>query len=357
MTNPSPLRALLSASILVASGAVSAACASSSEPAGPASPGAETPAAPETSGETETEPKAPSPTPAPSPTSAPSLPSGPSFVSSAPANGEQGVASDASIVLKFDRAMDEVSVAAAYVSVDLPKEEVSLAWNAAGNELTIVPAAPLAYAEGGPETVARAYGIRITTAAKDKEGRPLAKEASVAFTTLRRITQALPMISVMSGRVLSNATFSSGVLAAGDFMNGGVEREARASLTYMLDLLPQSPLQLEKATLKLSDANAEGAPDFFLGVIHADHVTFAVGSASFGVAPMTSRIVTSNFQAKTRTVDVTDMFADDLANRADRSNRSQFRLRYASAPSGNNQTDITYFDKSTATLEAVYLSE
>jgi hypothetical protein len=278
-------------------------------------------------------------------------------VSSSPANGAHSVTSDTKIVVAFDRPMDQPSVASAWASVELPKEAVSFEWNAAGDELTIVPAAPLAYAEGGPETSARSYAFRITTAAKDKEGLPLAKEVSVAFTTLRRVTHSLPMLGLMSGRILSNGAFTSSALAVGDLVSGDAEREARASLTYMLDGLPDSPIQVEKATLTVNDASSEGAPDFFMGVIHADHVTFSIGSASFDVEPLASRVVTSDFQAKTRTVDVTDMFTDDVANRADRLNRSQFRLRYAGAPFTNAKTDITIFDKASAKLEVVYLAK
>lgn len=296
-------------------------------------------------------------TPGPVDDPSPSPGGAPSVVGTDPANGAKGVKDDAAIVVTFDRAMDTGSVEAAYASSNLPADQVTFAWNASKTELTIAPKAPLAYATGDQDVVAKSYAFTISTAAKDEGGRPLAQPLELSFSTLREITQKLPYTGPMTGRVLSNGTFSSLVLAAGDVWSNGNEYEGRAVMTFLLQILPDE-IEVKKATIRLEESDYQGTPDISFGAMQAHHVIYPVGSGSFDVAPLSTTSVKYTIASPNyRTIDVTEMFADDVAHRAERNDRSQYRLSFPSSQNGNAATDMAFFDKGKLELSVAYLAQ
>jgi hypothetical protein len=299
----------------------------------------------------------PAPPPGPGPAASPA----PNVIDSSPASGAKGVADNGVIRIMFDRAMDEASVAAAYSSADLPTEQVSFAWNASSTELVIKPNAPLAYAQGDKSIAAKGYAIAISTAAKDKAGTALQQPFALSFSTLRRITEKMPYTVPMTGRALSNGTFSALVVGVGDSFVNGNEMEGRTLMTFLVSSLPDN-LTVEKATLQLDESDYQGTPDATFGQLGVHHVFFASGAEGFAAEPMagapTSRVLSLLPNVPTaRRADVTAMVKEDLANRAVRFNRSQYRLVFASGPNGDNATDMVFFDKQSISLSVVYVTE
>jgi hypothetical protein len=349
----------LAASLIVIAGVASAACGGSDDPV--PEPGA--PAASSGGGGAGggggggTDPGvAPAPTDDPPPAV-----SGPSVVSTTPANGAKAVASNSTVVITFDRAMDQASVVAAYSSAELPSDAVTFSWSTGGDELTITPKSPLEYANGDPQVAAKPYAISFATTAKDKDGHPLSKEHAFSFTTLRRISMLVPMTSAMTGRALSNGTFSSVTLAAGDVMVAGTEREARAVFSFLMAIVPETGIELESATLKVAIASYDGTPEASLGGITTEQVFYSIGLEGFAAEPVsaasTSFHIAVGPDPAYRTADVTTIVQDDLANRVARNSRTQYRMRYLDGKNNDGATDQVTFDKANTTLTIVYVGE
>ncbi len=285
---------------------------------------------------------------------------GPTVLSTAPVDGAKGVKSDAVFVVTFDRPMDAASVAGAYASAELPSDKVALSWNGSGDQLSITPTSPLSYAAGAADVAAKTYAVSIGTGAKDKGGLPLAKPLALTVQTLRRVTAAMPMTSPLTGRAASNGTFTSTVLAAGDFLAlGGEEREARGLLTFVLTSIPEAGAEVEKATLSLHVASSEGSPNS-LGVLSAEHVGYASGPEGYAAearsATNTLYVGSINGAPPLRSANVTAMVKDDVANRAARLERTQIRLRHVDGMNGDGNADLATYDKGAASLFVTYLA-
>lgn len=357
MKTISPLsRRFLAATVFALVGVTAVGCGGGDEETGPSAPpaastgagGGETP-----SGET---PQTPGGETDPTPAA-----DGPWVVSTLPVNGAKAVQSDAKIVVQFDRPMDTSSVLAAYSSADLPLEKVTFEWNAKDDELTLQPMDPLAYAAGAADVAAKSYAFEISTAAKDKAGLPLRKTHASTFATARRITTNVPMTSVMTGRALSNNTFSSSNLGAGDLMTKDGEREARAVFTFLFSAVLPDGADIEKATLLAAVSTVDGTPDLSLGGVTAEQVFFSIGLEGFAAEPVSGVATSITTPEKDgpsyRTADVTAMFQDDVANRIARSDRTQYRLRYLDGQNNDDASDLATYDKSQTKLQIVYVFE
>ena len=351
-------RSFLAATLVALVGLTAIGCGGSDEETAPSAPtsaptgtGSETPSGgnPQTPGD---------PAPAPAPAA-----DGPYVVSTLPANGAKAVKSDANVVVKFDRPMDTASVIAAYSSVELAADKVTFEWNGNDTELTIKPKAPLAYAAGAADVVAKSYAIEISTAAKDKAGLSLLKVHASSFATARRITTNVPMTSVMTGRALSNNTFSSSNLGAGDIMTGDGEREARAVFTFLFSAVLPDGADIEKATLLAAVSKIDGTPDASLGAVTAEQIFYSTGLEGFAAEPVAgvptslTLVFLGQDEPSYRKADVTAMFMDDVANRIARSDRTQYRLRYTNGQNNDAAADLVTYDKSLTKLQIVYVIE
>lgn len=301
------------------------------------------------------EPGAPSPGGSPTPAQ---QAEGPHVLSSEPADHAKGVMSDAKIVIKFDRAMDTASVIDAYASMELPAEKVTFNWNTELDQLTITPNAPLEYAAGGPQIGANGYAVKLATSAKDKDGLPLAKDFSIAFSTLRVISTHAPNVAALSGRVLSNGA-AGAAPSVGDYYSSGVERQAKAFLTFDLTSIPDDAV-VEKAMLSIAENTIVGTPDASLGDLALHQVFFtAVDADAFSTEPVSGaqvgRITVLNGPAK-RQAETTAMVKDDLANRLVRDNRTQVRLLFPTLISGDDASDFVSLDIATVDLAVQYLA-
>ena len=310
-------------------------------------------------GSTDTTPDPNNPNNPNNPSNPPPAAKAPQVVSSLPLDNAKGVKDDATIVLKFDRAMDMPSVENAYVSLELPKEQVSFKWSVAHDEVTIVPAQKLAYSTGGPDVGANGYGITIGKSAKSEAGVPMDADFAMAFTTLRRVTDTPPRVGVLSGRVSSNGTTTTLACAIGDFYLAGNEVQMRGFLTFDLKNIPDA--EIEKATLSMPEDNMTGTPDLSLGTFSGAQVFYAsLGMDAFNTEPVSGltfmRLLGLNGNPSVRFADATAMVKDDLANRAVRNNRTQIRMTYATGTNNDATTDSVNLDMVAGSLKVTYLA-
>jgi hypothetical protein len=118
----------------------------------------------------------------------------PTVLATTPADNATGVVQNATISITFSEPMNVDSVAQAYASDDLPPNKVILSWADHNTRLVITPSELLEYAAvTGVDDPAREYSITIGGSATDVAGNTLEQEAILTFSTLRRISQPIPL--------------------------------------------------------------------------------------------------------------------------------------------------------------------
>ena len=281
----------------------------------------------------------------------------PQISSVTPAHGQQGVPADTAIVISFNEAMDQASVEAAYASADLPKDAVTLSWNDAGDTLTIAPKQPLALAEGignDPSVItAKQYALSLAATATDEAGNPLAAPLAHAFTTSRRMATTAPVVAALTRYRVSNG----GVSAVGDDLRIGDNAMLtyRGFVTFDLLKLPGGA-EIENATFGVRQTAFTGTP-FDMGVVNTVHIVYGiVDSTAWNAVPLGMMDpLTTTTAVGPRSVDVTAAVADDYADRATRSNRSQYRLEFPSLTNGDGDQDTIELATATFEMSLVYL--
>ncbi len=278
----------------------------------------------------------------------------PRIVATTPVDGATGVAADAAITIAFSEPMDAASVAAALDAAALG--EVALTWNPAGDQLTITPAAPLAYATGAgldPTAVtARAYAISLGTGATDRTGDGLAAAGALRFTTLKDLAWAIPFDDANSASVSPAVPTpgTSGPLGVGDDRNN---QPHRALLTFDRDRMPSAAVAIASATLTAQQLDPVGSPWALGAALAIDHVAFTPPSASaFG---STSLAAMGEFGTRLNlapSLDVTDALE---ADRAAGNRYTQFRLSYPTATDSDGATDQAQLDRASVGLAIHYL--
>lgn len=285
---------------------------------------------------------------------------GPHVVSTTPISGAAGVAEDAVFVFVFSEAMDTQATEAAYHSEDLPASEVDFLWNDAGDHLTVIPNDPLPYAEGDELVEALAFGMRITTDATNTEGEPLAEEATLDFTTLRRIVVNPPLVASTSGRVNSAGSPMAGSFVLGD---GASNNGFSSFVTFSLDALPNT-VTVESARLLGAESIIIGTPDDDLGTLVAQHVYFEALDADAYAAELLATVPSQVNMARTageltffRGADVTAFVQSDVDNRDERGDMTRARLRFSTATDSQNDADQVQLVADQVTLRVTYLAE
>lgn len=283
----------------------------------------------------------------------------PTVVKMSPAAGAKGVRLNDVIALTFSRPMDTAKVQAAYTSDTLTPDKVQFSWNDAGDTLTIAPKkGSMDYAKGDALVPALSYTLRIGKTATDRNGVALGADVVLSFSTLRRITSVAPQVNALTGTMTSAGSVDTSVVLVGDT---GANSRYKGFLTFSLDNLPSDVVEVEKATASGKQASALGAPDTDLGALRLQHVMYsALDMSAFNEQPIDGAPVTYglgiNGNPPSRWATVTQMVADDLANRNARKDRSQYRFEYATATDNDGAADRFNLGVADLKLEIVYLA-
>ncbi len=292
----------------------------------------------------------PGPTPDPGDTEAPRV------VSTTPTTSATGIGASTKIVITFSEAMDRQTVESAYESAKLPLDKVSMSWNTEMTVLTISPDQPMLYAEGigtDPGSVTPiSYALHIGTGAADLAGNPLASAMDLSFATRRRMSAAFGLDAALSRTTLGGAALGEQIdVIVGDASVNNLPY--RGYVSFDLATLPQGAL-VEDAAFSARQLATEGAP-YSLGPLVAYHLTFsAMANVGLVEAMSSPGAFSQDGTAESKSIDVTSQVADDVANRAARSDLSQYRLQFDSV-SMNNAYDRTTFAKGTFEMNVVYV--
>jgi hypothetical protein len=282
----------------------------------------------------------------------------PEVIESSPADGEAGVLEDAAIVVHFSVPMDKAATQLAYQSTDVPAGDVTFAWNAVGDELTVTPNQPLAYAMGTDPaaTDAIAFSFSITTTAESVDGEPLAQDYVASFTTLRRIDQAFTHDPALTGKAtdLGDKAQNSNL---GDYPDNDT---SRYFISYDLTTMAAGVVDVEVAELTVvRNAMVSGNPFVTLGGVAYQKVAFAEFSQAVfdepGVGP--AAYVLGSLDMTENTVLVTSHAEDVLADASTFEGRLQFRLMWAPDESdGDGSYDTITLLPSEMGLRVQYLA-
>lgn len=283
----------------------------------------------------------------------------PFVVDTVPAANATGIAADDKIFITFSEPMDTASVEAAFASEDLPPGAASFAWDADHTVLTITPQEPLEYAEGEGTDLSlvppRTYAIAIGTGATDVAGNALEQPLSLSFATRRRMLAVFELDGMLT-RALRDTIVLGGENAwAGDGANGD---RYHSYLTFDLAELPAGS-DVELASFRGRQLAPMGAP-YNLGPVVAEHVTFGAitGSAMGSLEAMSQPgVFSSDAVEQFKTIDVTSQVQDDVANRAEREDRSQYRLQIEQATNGDEVADLAAFEKASFRMYIQYIAD
>jgi hypothetical protein len=284
-------------------------------------------------------------------------PTGPVVLEVSPVDGAAGVRTNAQIIIRFSRAMDTASVHEAFASPDLELADTGVTWNALGDTLTISLAGVVAYAEGGaPEEVtANGYSFSLATTATDEDGHPLEEGLAVAFTTARHIFAAPLLVEEETGTVGSEeGHVDDEVVDVGDSHTD--LDNFHGLMTFDLSEVPDAILEVTQAAVSMRQAGVHGDPFGQLGTLYFEHVSFgeltqdAYDTSSLEVIHHLSDMIAYN-------VPVSAAVQDDLDNRVDRENRSQFRLRFSNINNGDDVSDYVAIIADSPALDLRFLIE
>lgn len=292
----------------------------------------------------------------------------PTVLAISPVDGAGGVRADTVVVIEFSEPMDQLSVQNSVDTSDLGG--VTFAWSDGGATLTITPDEPLVYATGeglNPGSVwPNRYVVTLGTGAADEAGNALAAGEQTSFTTLKAMTTSFSRDNTLTGAGTPGGvtTDADDFLYIGDDALGGASSGYRGYITIDLEALPASAVGIASATLRgyqLAEINMPyAALGGGTGVI-LDHATFMLGSeaqdnAAFNLTPHSQVGVFATAGALELAIDVTAQVQDDLANRATRSSRSQYRLRLSSFTNLDATANYLLIGRDELSLEVVYLA-
>jgi hypothetical protein len=277
----------------------------------------------------------------------------PTVVSVSPANNAKGVASNATITVTWSEAMDKASAQAAFQSAELAGK-VTFDWPSA-TVMKVTPSEPLVYAKGKHADLAtlaaKAYSLSLNTSAKDAAGNAMAKSYSSKFYTLRQIAWATThafCYQLSSTGAVSLIDSDVGVWV-GDYEDNSWYRLA---VTFALGTIPSEAVGVASASVALPMTpiaswtnKAVGAPFATLGKVILDHIQAPAIDADTLLLTALRAVgdVATSSTAGTKTVDATVAVADDLKNRAQRANRSQFRAEFTKNTDADSASDAVFF--------------
>jgi hypothetical protein len=273
----------------------------------------------------------------------------PRVVSISPANGSAGVRADEPVVIAFSEPMDRGSVEGSLATASLG--DVTLAWNDAGDSLTIVPDEPLEYGLG----VAIQYHVIVGGGARDLAGNPLGEGVQASFTTLRRVETDLDLDLGLTGHVIDDGSVVQGpVTGAGDDASN---RAYRMLVTVDLGKLPEGAVEIAEATLYGSYLYSVGDPFGLAARLQLEHVSYdALDLEAFFSTPHAHLgPVCCELEQPGIRAGITAALEEDRLHRVARGDRSQYRLRFDALTNGDGVADLAAFGRETFGVSALYL--
>jgi hypothetical protein len=278
----------------------------------------------------------------------------PTVVSIDPPDGAKGVKEDVSIVITFSEKMDQAATEFSYESLELPTSGVTFSWNTDGTVLTIKPNDLLDYAAGDdPSIAAKTYAINISRVAHDISGNSLS-EFNSSFSTLRVIVTSIYAEAGQTGYIED---------VGGDYLSGtnttavcvgddGLRSIMRGFFGFDLTSIPEG-VNADEAKLIINKEGVVGTP-YTISSVVLEHVSYPVplsdsGDRSYQYnTPVLSDLGIFDSNASPTTgylsSDVTSALQNDLINRVERGNRSQYRLRLDT--NNDDKTDCVQFTSS-----------
>jgi hypothetical protein len=272
----------------------------------------------------------------------------PTITSVTPANNAVGVAVDTSIVVNFSEPMDLASAQTAFQITAPTGVTGTFTWSNGGATMTFNPAAD--FANG---TV---VNFQVNMAAKDAAGNMKTTVNSYTFTVIRRGTATLTSEAAVDGNWFSmptvntnGATFTAGDTAANLYNQG--------YLSFGLTLPgvtagTEAQTKIVTATLQITQTSTAGTPFTSLGALRFEHVYYGPTLETDDVnSPVLSAVTTTDTSA-VKSVSATTAVTDDWTNRATRTNRSQYRVRFTTNTDADNGADNCVFATGDATTAA-----
>lgn len=285
-----------------------------------------------------------------------------------PANGTVNVRVTEPIVVTFSEPMNTDSGNVAYDPEEIPTEPWETSWSPDGTTLTID--AKLTYpTSGDPNNVPnKVHRFTITENAQDLAGNPLDTPAAGEFTLARQVVQELPII--FNAPNCGNVNVADG---AGEFTfigcgeggsTGTVARMGYA--TFDITAVPDNILEWQSARIAASIRGITGDPGKY-GDVVAEHIFFDTinndvpTTATLNALGVFIDLTPAPMVDDPVEVDVLVALQDDLANRATRNNKSQYRFLIPGwdTPDLDGTADFVHVYNTVGTthLEAIYLLE
>jgi type 1 fimbria pilin len=267
----------------------------------------------------------------------------PTVLSVDPPDGATGVKSDAIIVIAFSEKMDKIATQAAYQSSDLPSGNVTFTWNDEGTILEIESKNFLEYAEGNdPAIAAKRYAFGITPVAKDIGGNSLAAFSS-SFSTLKSISTVLPSVANQDGYIYSDGVIKATQqsLLVGDYNdNTGI----RGFLSFDLTSVPDGS-EITTATVFVYKGRVFNTPYETLGSVSLARADYRESVSEYERPVSNPRVFDTGSSPTVGWLsgDVTSDVQIDLANRASRGNRTQYRLSFLTTTDSDNLSDFVQY--------------
>jgi hypothetical protein len=277
----------------------------------------------------------------------------PTVISTFPEHEATGVLAEDVIVIEFSEPMDQEATEAAYVSLELPANEVAFSWNEEATQLTITPNDDLDYAAGWiPEDVTANHFQYALAGAKDVAGN-LLENTQVGFDTARLILAQAPLIELASGTIQMTSGATVATIGAGDTSTGAAYR---GYASFELPPLPEDRLDL-LVQFQTQQSYVNGAP--FTNLVTEDR-GLCLMAASFSNAEdvQLSELseplgdLSTDPELGGRLVDVTEMVEALYQNEA---SWAQFIIEFATPTDGVGDGDVVHFDNAQTWLAIGYL--
>ncbi len=291
----------------------------------------------------------------------------PSVVSISPEAGAIGQYEDTVVTIVFSEPMAPETVAPSLQTSSLG--DVELNWNAAGDTLTITPTALLPYAPGiglDPSSVtAEQFNVSLNAEPSDLAGNALVSGVQTNFATLRKMEVTFEPDHTMTRTMMPGGLILTEEqdLAVGDTIN---DESLRSLISFNLENLPEDTVEVGEATLATRQLPGlgQGTPYSDLGAsIVIDHVLVdsleteldvnaaynasQVALGSLGSFCIEDQIIIQH--------DVSAAVSDDVANRAERDDFSQYLLYYPLATDFGVENQGGDYDYSAISRELIEL--